>query len=252
MSKHCEASPSSADRWMNCTASVIASRGIPRTSNSYADEGTCAHLLLEHMIQRYSRSEIKYILKDNEYFKNYFKEEMFDILLPFVDLVLNYEKQGAGVLAEHTFDISPIRGFGTVDCTIVHDSGMLEIADLKYGKSKVKVENNTQLKLYAYGAYQQLKELYDINAMRLTVFQPRVVTKSHKPIDSWDVNMSELLDWVKYTVSVKTNTVFSGEGVFKTGKWCWFCPYKADCKHLKVEEASKAFDTDDFNYEEEI
>ena len=43
MNKHAILSPSGADRWMQCAASVVVTAGREDEGNEYADEGTAAH-----------------------------------------------------------------------------------------------------------------------------------------------------------------------------------------------------------------
>ena len=49
MSAHSEIGPSSADRWMNCPASVKRSRGLKSTTSEFAAEGSVAHQLVEEV-----------------------------------------------------------------------------------------------------------------------------------------------------------------------------------------------------------
>ena len=47
MAAHALLSPSAAERWINCPASVYISRDILDEGSVYADEGTAAHTLME-------------------------------------------------------------------------------------------------------------------------------------------------------------------------------------------------------------
>ena len=52
---------------------------------------------------------------------------------------------------------------------------MLEIIDLKYGKGhRVEAAGNLQMRLYALGALEYYGQLYDIEKIRMTIFQPRL------------------------------------------------------------------------------
>ena len=247
MSKHCLLSPSSSNRWMECTASPLASKDEPRTSNKYADEGTCAHHLLEEQINGKTRSQAQEALKDNQYYIDHFQEEMFAYLQPGIEYITEQRDQGNLVYAEEVYEIPVTEGFGTVDITIVNiDKKEIEIADLKYGKTKVDPKENSQLMLYAYGAYMAWNEIIDIKTFKLTVFQPRL-----KGFSSWNIKVKDLLEWINYKVWVKAHLALNGNGDFKPGRWCWFCPIKDKCDALKNLNANKDFD-DDYEYEEEI
>ena len=60
---HAVLSPSSADRWMTCTASVAATAEIPDTPSSFADEGTLAHELAANCLMK-GHEPTDYIGKD--------------------------------------------------------------------------------------------------------------------------------------------------------------------------------------------
>lgn len=47
MAAHALLSPSAAERWINCPASVFLNKDIPDEGSVYADEGTAAHTLME-------------------------------------------------------------------------------------------------------------------------------------------------------------------------------------------------------------
>lgn len=81
-------------------------------------------------------------------------------------------------------------GFGTGDMVIVAD-GILEVIDLKYGKGvPVSAVENTQMRLYALGAYDVNEFLYDIKTVRMTIVQPRLDS-----VSTDEMSVEELLDW---------------------------------------------------------
>ena len=47
MAAHALLSPSAAERWINCPASVFLNKDIPDEGSVYADEGTAAHTVME-------------------------------------------------------------------------------------------------------------------------------------------------------------------------------------------------------------
>jgi len=55
MSKHCTYSPSSATRWMSCTASILANNTIVsrETSSVHADRGTAMHYVAGYYLKRH-------------------------------------------------------------------------------------------------------------------------------------------------------------------------------------------------------
>ncbi len=64
-------------------------------------------------------------------------------------------------------------GFGTADCILIAD-GTLNICDYKHGKGvEVSAEQNPQMMLYALGTLEIFDGIYDIDTVRMTIFQPR-------------------------------------------------------------------------------
>jgi len=55
MTEHCEYSPSSATRWMSCTASIVANRSIAtqETTSIHAERGTAMHYVAGYMLLRH-------------------------------------------------------------------------------------------------------------------------------------------------------------------------------------------------------
>ena len=65
-------------------------------------------------------------------------------------------------------------GFGTGDAIIAAD-GTLHITDFKFGTGvPVSAEGNSQMRLYALGALEMFGDLYDIDAVAMTIYQPRL------------------------------------------------------------------------------
>ena len=82
------------------------------------------------------------------------------------------------VLIEQRLDFSRFvkDGFGTGDCVIIAD-GTLDIVDYKHGKGvEVSAVENPQMMLYALGALELFDGIYDIDTVRMTIFQPRGIT----------------------------------------------------------------------------
>ncbi|MDY0410619.1 DUF2800 domain-containing protein [Virgibacillus soli] len=51
---------------------------------------------------------------------------------------------------------------------------MVHVIDFKYGQGVlVEVENNPQMMLYALGALNLFDAIYDINSVKMTIYQPR-------------------------------------------------------------------------------
>ena len=83
-----------------------------------------------------------------------------------------------------------VEGAGTGDCIIL-GGGQLDIIDLKYGKGvPVSAEGNPQMRLYALGALKRYGQIFRIDAVRMTIFQPRL-----ESVTSETLSREALEDW---------------------------------------------------------
>ena len=116
-------------------------------------------------------------------------------------------------------------GFGTADCIVIAD-GVMNIVDYKHGKGvEVSAVGNPQMRLYALGALEIFDGIYDIESVRMTIFQPR---KGNISTDS--IRKDALLEWADGELSEKAKLAYDGQGEFHCGEWCRFCKAKAECR----------------------
>ena len=116
-------------------------------------------------------------------------------------------------------------GFGTADCIVIAD-GELNIVDYKHGKGvEVSAVDNPQMMLYALGALEIFDGIYDIDTVRMTIYQPR---KSN--ISVCVMEKDSLLEWAQNDLTYKAKLAYEGGGDFHCGEWCRFCKAKAECR----------------------
>jgi hypothetical protein len=117
-------------------------------------------------------------------------------------------------------------GFGTADVVILSKYS-IRVIDLKFGKGvPVAALDNTQLRLYALGAWSKFKEEYpDIKEVSYTIHQPRLDS-----ISTDGTTVSKLVDWANYFVKPKAKKAWAGSGEFLPGDHCQFCRAKATCR----------------------
>ena len=123
------------------------------------------------------------------------------------------------ILLEQKLDFSKYvpDGFGTGDCVIVSDH-LLHIIDFKYGKGvKVDATDNPQMKLYALGALEMFGDLYNIDEVETTIYQPRMAN-----ISTWSIPIKDLMAWANTTLKEKAELAFAGQGTVHYGPWCQF------------------------------
>lgn len=220
--------PSSAERWMNCTASPAFTRGMEDTASVFAAEGTAAHDLSE-----WARIENKpckdyigmKITRDG--FDFVVDEEMARYVQEFVDYCDQWPADEALYEERVHYTAWVPDGWGTADDIRITDADQLcRLTDLKYGKGiQVYAKHNTQLMLYALGVLQDFGHLYDIKEFVLAIHQPRL---NH--VDEWTITVKDLLLWAREIVRPKAEEVASGKGKFLAGSWCRFCRGKDVCK----------------------
>lgn len=249
MAKHALLSASGAHRWLECTPSAQLELQFPQSTSEYAEEGTAAHELCE-LTARYwlgEISEAEYENQRDELAKGkYYNAEMQECANDYAKFVAE-KTAAARETCEDAFTALEVRvdfskyvkdGFGTGDCIIVSDS-VLEIIDFKYGKGvRVEAAGNPQMKLYALGAYLEYNTLFDIDSVRMTIFQPRLSGVQ----SSDEITVKELLEWAEKYVKPRAKLAYKGEGAFAPSEEvCKFCRAKAQCK-ARADKNLKLFD----------
>ncbi|GLC79300.1 DUF2800 domain-containing protein [Lacrimispora brassicae] len=235
MGKHALLSASSSLRWLNCTPSARLETQFTDTGSIYAAEGTAAHTLAEHKLKRALKRRSRRPVSDYDCDE---MEECTDDYVPFVmELVEDARRKCTDpvVLIEQHLDYSRYveGGFGTGDCIIVSD-GVLSVIDFKYGKGvAVEAERNPQMMLYALGALELFDALYEIEKIRMTIFQPRL-----ESVSTWELPLPELMDWVQSELVPRAVLAAKGDGEFIPGRWCRFCKARNQCR-ARAEEFLK-------------
>ena len=231
MSKHALLSASSSYRWLRCTPSARLEQQFEDEQSPYAAEGTKAHALAETLLNRllfdmnYDESEAEP--------ENY-SREMTEAVSQYVDICMEKANEArkrsadAEIMVEARLDYSEWapEGFGTGDMGIVADE-VLEVVDLKYGKGvPVSAINNSQMRLYALGAYAAYGLLYDTKTVKMTIVQPR--------LDSVTTDTMAIVDLLSWGESIKpvAKKAFEGDGDCVAGSHCGFCKVRHLCRAL--------------------
>ncbi|MEW6869341.1 DUF2800 domain-containing protein [Trueperella pyogenes] len=226
--QHAVLSASGAHRWLECPPSATLEVGLPESSSQAAEQGIAAHALAEWKLRRalHEAPTIKPVSDwvDEE------MESLTDDYVAFVQEQLRDVRATCAdptVLIEQRLDFSHVvpGGFGTGDCVIIAEP-CLHIIDLKYGMGVLaEAENNPQLMLYALGALRTFGDLYDIDTVAVTIFQPRRAN-----VDTWEVSVAELEHWAETEVKPKAELAAAGGGEFCPGSWCQFCKIAPTCR----------------------
>ena len=86
-------------------------------------------------------------------------------------------------------------------------------------------DRNPQLFCYALGGLALFDGIYDIDNVRLVIYQPR-----RENISEYTVSKSELIQWAEDILSPTAELASKGEGEYKAGEHCQFCKAKATCR----------------------
>ena len=224
--KHAKLSASSSGKWLVCTPSAQLEDEIPDEDSPFAAEGTLAHeLFAQVMTDHVSGLSSPTVLASKEMAEHVQAAVNYAIAL----IGAAYDRcKDPVILIERRLDYSPWvpEGFGTGDLVIITDD-LVEVADLKYGKGTfVSAQENSQMRLYGLGAYNELSMLYDIKRVRTHVLQPRM--------DNWgseELTVEELLQWAEQVVVPKALIAWEGEGERVAGEHCgnYFCRARFTC-----------------------
>lgn len=227
--KHAVLSASSSERWLNCPPSARLCEAYEDKGSDYAAEGTDAHALCEFRLKQ----ALGIPADDPIENLTWYNEEMEDCAAgyaAYVSELLETAKQTCAdpvILIEQRVDFSRWvqDGFGTADCIVIAD-GVLNICDYKNGQGcLVLAERNPQMMLYALGALEIFDGIYDIDTVRMTIYQPR---KSN--ISVYEMDKADLYEWANSELTQKAQLAYEGQGSFSCGEWCRFCKAKAECR----------------------
>jgi hypothetical protein len=234
--KHAKLSASSSGKWLVCTPSAQLEDQIPDEQSPFAAEGTLAHSVFEMLLKTYLSGHDGAAIADYEDFvmANGVSQDMLDHVGAACQRAVALIESARDrcpdpvILLERRLDFSPWvpEGFGTGDLVIITDD-LVEVADLKFGKGVlVDAVGNSQMRLYGLGAYNELNMLYNIQRVKMHVFQPRM--------DNWsceEISVADLLDWAEKVVVPQARIAWDGEGELVAGDHCsnYFCRARFTC-----------------------
>ena len=234
MSSHAFLSPSASHRWLNCPPSAKLCAALPDQTSPYAAQGTDAHELCAYLVEKALGRDVK----DPTESLSYYDPEMQTCAEGYAEFVMQeYElaKQtcpDTDVLIEQKVDFSKWveGGTGTADCILLSD-GTAEIIDYKHGLGvMVSAESeefggNPQLMCYALGLIDMFDGIYNIDTIRMAIYQPR-----RDNVSICQMSKDDLMKWAEETLAPTAILANKGEGEFKAGDHCQFCKVKATCR----------------------
>jgi len=230
---HSSISPSSFKRAVMCPAFPRLSAGVPESRSDYADEGSCAHVVVDWSIRNNSRTALKPPQSEIGEYARHWKNEMLghaQVMIDYCWYLFDWYQGKCQMNSEAQVDLSWLypETWGHVDFDIGMPFGRLHVIDYKYGAGVgVEVEDNPQLMGYAIGKIgpQNPREYSDVE---ITVVQPR---KPHVngPVRSWVISVPDLFTWAYGTLKPALEATENPNAQPNPGDWCKFClALKAD------------------------
>ena len=234
MSGHAFLSPSASHRWLNCPPSAKLCAEVPDASSPYAQQGTDAHSLCAYLVEKALGRDTR----DPTGTLKYYDAEMQECAEGYASFVMEeYERAkqtcpDTAVLIEQKVDFSPWvkGGTGTADCILLAD-GMAEVIDYKHGLGiMVSAESeefggNPQLMCYCLGVLEMFDGIYNIDTIKMTIYQPR-----RENVSTYTMSKADLLQWANGTLAPTALLAQEGKGEFQAGNHCQFCKVKAACR----------------------
>jgi hypothetical protein len=201
---------------------------VTDSGSTYAQEGTDAHILCDHLL----RKALGEKTKDPRKHLTYYDKAMEDAADEYVNFCVGeYErlKQAGDALMiveqRVKYEEYVPQGSGSADCLII-GNGEMVVIDFKYGAGiSVSAENNPQLKLYALGCLLAFDAIYDIETVKMCIVQPR-----RENISIETISKDALYQWAEEIVKPAAELAWEGEGEQRAGEHCQFCKIKATCR----------------------
>ena len=234
MSTHAFLSPSASHRWLMCPPSAKLNAALPDQTSPYAKQGTDAHELCAYLVEKALGRDVK----DPTENLDYYDEEMQMCAEGYAEFVmqeLELARQtcpDTEVLVEQKVDFSKWveGGKGTADCILLSD-GTAEIIDYKNGlgvmvsSESEEFGGNPQLMCYSLGVIDMFDGIYNIDTIRMAIYQPR-----RDNLSVYEMSKADLLKWADEVLAPTAALAMKGEGEFKAGSHCQFCKCKATCR----------------------
>ena len=229
--KHAILSPSSAERWLLCPASVLMEKGIPDVASKYAAEGTAAHALAALMLSPENMTTEALDSVDRIHPTD---DEMYGYVQTYVDKIKELA-EGHNLLVEQKLPIGHVTledgAEGTGDAVIIRSDDVIEVNDLKYGMGvKVYAAKNKQMMLYALGALRHFSFLGDFKKVVIRIHQPRL-----QHYDEWECSIADLNTFADEARSSAHFIwrLWRGEVALRPAED--FCPSENTCRWCKAK-----------------
>lgn len=247
---HAQYGPSSSSVWFSCPASIqmIARMNLPNENTPEAMEGTAVHTLIEHCLthnmnaKEHLNAVINVDPEDGQRVVPFTMDEhrcgSAQIAIDYFRLIL---AQPGDAFSEVHCDLTYIDPdfYGTADMVHVGYDGIMSVVDYKNGRVGVNVENNTQLMIYAVGAYRGVAKVAPhIQWIRLAIIQPNAID-GIKPVRDIVISIADLIAF-EAQLPGRIAATKAQNPLLAAGKQCTHCDARSACSKFKEDMVSTA------------
>lgn len=248
---HAPLAPSASHRWMHCPGSVAACAGLPNEDSSYSAEGTFAHGIAAELLLSDKDATTAIGRKDTldvgggQKLTFTFDKDMAAAVQVYLDVVRGLSMVRGGTISKDSVECKVrLSGkvYGTGDVVLwSEDQRWLDVVDLKMGQGVfVDVEGNSQLVIYALGAFAELgRTLQSVEGVTLHIVQPR--HHGGEPHRQWTITPEQLGEWRRVIAEAELATM-QKDAPLSPGGHCRFCPARSTCKALQGAALTAAQD----------
>lgn len=228
--------PSYSATWLNCLGALRPSISAADNAGYEAAVGTVFHWLIADWQENGRPSNwLGTVLQvEKEWGDGHFDVEVDEDMFYYAEECLDrYSSIPGDRFVEVRVDISdltpiPKQG-GTADLVIL-SPGILNTIDWKYGLGvQVFAKSNTQLLLYAWGAFTRWDDTYHFEIIRLNIAQPRL---GH--FDVWEISREELIEWAAWAKNRAHGAWERNADRTPSPKACQWCKVAVGCPALEV------------------
>ena len=215
---------SASSRWMTCTAStaIDVTHLAPSKRDASADLGTCLHEVAKESLLKGTNPKqyIGSIFNDMEVPR----QGVDEIVVPYVNYVRKQAK-GFKLIVETTVEFNEAIG-GTPDVVIIGPD-FIHVIDLKTGRKKVEVVDNSQLLIYLLSVYEKYNWIYEFEKFAITIFQPM----ANNIATHW-LSTNDLLKFKSRLLEVYDRILNLDVSFAPSQSNCFYCPAAGICPAL--------------------
>ncbi len=227
---HARLGPSSAQRWLQCPASIFLSEKLPpKPSGPAAEAGTLMHDVFERRMLNQGDFSAKELdrLAQLEVSERRARQIVGDAITAAYTVLRRYglEEFMTETRVNPGERLGRFDYWGTADLIAANaDSGILLVGDLKTGRGRVDVEFNDQLLSYALGALALID--FKPRQIVLAIFQPPI--HGGMPV-TWETTLETVEAFAQFASKRASLTDDATTAPQPSQDACMWCPARSVC-----------------------